>query len=76
VIVGPSMENFSAIMERLRTHQAVREVSGPAELAPALREVLADSLEAQKMGRRAQELIEESSGCTQRTVDALAPFLC
>lgn len=75
VIVGPSMENFSAIMERLRAHQAVRQLSGPDELACALREVFADELEAKKMGRRAQELIEESAGCAQRTVDALIPFL-
>lgn len=76
VIVGPFMDNFSAIMERLRAHQAVRQISTPGELASALREMLTEELEAQQMGRRAQELIEESAGCTQRTVDALAPFLC
>ena len=75
MIVGPSMENFAAMMERLRAHQAVRQLSGAEGLASALREVLTEGLEAQKMGRRAQELIEESTGCTQRTVDALLPLL-
>lgn len=75
VLVGPWMHNFAEITERLLTHQAVWQVHGGSELTTHLTRLLADGAAAAMMGRRAQELTEESLGCAQRTLDALAPFL-
>ena len=75
VIFGPSMHNFAEVTRRLLDHQAARQLGSAAELAAALQAFLADTFAANTMGRRAQELTEDSIGCTQRTLDALKPFL-
>ncbi len=75
VLVGPWMHNFSEITERLLTHQAAWQVHSGSELTTHLTRLLTDGAAAAMMGRRAQELTEESLGCAQRTLDALSPFL-
>ena len=75
IVFGPSMHNFSSIAEQLLAHQAARQLSGSADLTPALQELLSDSQAAQAMGRRAQALVERLGGTTQRILQALAPLL-
>ena len=75
VLVGPWMQNFAEITERLLTHQAAWQVHNGSELTTHLTRLLTDGAAAATMGRRAQALTEESLGCAQRTLDALAPFL-
>ena len=75
VIFGPSMHNFAEIARRLLDRHAARQLASGAELAPAIQALLTDVLAARTMGRRAQELIEHSVGCTQRTLDVLRPLL-
>lgn len=75
VMFGPSMENFQAITHQLLAHHAARQLTGGEEVTALLHELLANPMETQAMGRRAQELTERFQGATQRTLDALAPLL-
>ncbi|MBI4340899.1 MAG: 3-deoxy-D-manno-octulosonic acid transferase [Candidatus Omnitrophica bacterium] len=75
VVFGPSLHNFSAIAHQLLAHHAARQVAHAGELSGLLRELLADPASAAAMGQRAQELTERFQGATQRTVDAVAPWL-
>ncbi|MDP3703146.1 MAG: 3-deoxy-D-manno-octulosonic acid transferase [Candidatus Omnitrophota bacterium] len=75
VIFGPSMHNFADIAQQLLDRHAARQLRGGSELAPALHDMLKDRAAAEAMGRRAQDVVEASRGTTQRTLEALAPFL-
>jgi 3-deoxy-D-manno-octulosonic-acid transferase len=75
IVFGPSMHNFTDIASQLTSHQAARQLSGAAQLLPALRGLLQDPASAHAMGRRAQELTERSRGALQRTLEALRPLI-
>ena len=75
VMFGPSMNNFAEITRQLLAHRAAWQLQNGAELTGTLHQLLTDGFTAQTMGRRAQELAEDSVGCTQRTLDALTPLL-
>jgi 3-deoxy-D-manno-octulosonic-acid transferase len=75
VVFGPSMHNFSDIAQQLLDHRAARQLLSASELPAALHELLSDRPAADAMGRRAQDVVEQSRGTTQRTLEALAPLL-
>jgi len=75
VLFGPSMHNFAEIAQQLLAHQAARQLEAASELPTALQELLGNRPAAEAMGRRAQEVVEQSRGTTQRTLEALAPLL-
>ena len=75
VLFGPSMENFSEIVQQLLVHQAAHQLQSPQELPDRLAELLTNPTEAQISGAQAQALVERLSGVSRRTLDALAPFL-
>ena len=75
VVFGPSMHNFEAITHQLLAHHAARQAENAQDLGRLLEELVSNRSEADAMGRRAQALIEQFQGATQRTLDALAPFL-
>ncbi len=75
VIFGPHMHNFAEIAEQLVSHQAARQLARDIELPQAFAALLADPREAQAMGRRAQDVVEQCRGTTQRLLDVLTPFL-
>jgi len=75
VVFGPSMHNFAEIARQLLAHRAAVQVSREVDLAATLRELLMKPDEARAMGRRAAELTASYQGVTQRTVEALRPFL-
>ncbi|MGA2148961.1 MAG: tetraacyldisaccharide 4'-kinase [Bryobacteraceae bacterium] len=68
VIVGPHMENFTAIAEDFRQAGAVVEISGPTELAEAVSELLADAGRRGELGRRALATAEARRGATARAL--------
>jgi len=74
VAMGPSYENFRGIVETLREHGAIRIVQ-PAELKPALADLLAGNPETRAMGSRAHEVFEREAGATDRAVKALAELV-
>ncbi|MBI3321479.1 MAG: 3-deoxy-D-manno-octulosonic acid transferase [Candidatus Omnitrophica bacterium] len=75
VIFGPSMHNFSEIVQQLTAHQAARPVANDGDLTRVLQELLAKPAEATAMGRRALALTERARGATGRTFNALRPLL-
>ena len=75
VVFGPSMHNFAEIARQLLAHRAAIQVGHEAELAATLRELLMKPDEARAMGRRAADLTASYQGVTQRTGEALRPFL-
>jgi 3-deoxy-D-manno-octulosonic-acid transferase len=75
VLFGPSMHNFADIAQQLLACRAARQLLNASELPAALHELLSDRPAADAMGRRAQDVVEQSRGTTQRTLEALAPLL-
>jgi 3-deoxy-D-manno-octulosonic-acid transferase len=75
VAFGPHMHNFQAIAHELLGHHAAVLVAGPPELAGLLARLLDDPAAAAALGARGQEITERFQGATQRTIDALRPFL-
>jgi 3-deoxy-D-manno-octulosonic-acid transferase len=75
LLFGPSMHNFADIARQLLDRRAARQLRNGSELSAALRDLLGDRLAAEAMGRRAQDVVEQSRGTTQRTLEALAPLL-
>lgn len=70
IMMGPSYENFRAIVEKLREQEAIRIVQ-PADLKAELARILADATESRAMGTRAREVFENEAGATERAVQAL-----
>ncbi len=75
IIVGPHMHNFAEITPQLVSTQAARQLSAADELAPTLRELLADTDQARAMGEKAKAITERATGVTRRTLEALQPLL-
>ncbi|MGB9031437.1 MAG: 3-deoxy-D-manno-octulosonic acid transferase [Acidobacteriaceae bacterium] len=70
IMMGPSYENFRAIVEKLHEQEAIRIVQ-PADLKAELARILADATESRAMGTRAREVFENEAGATERAVQAL-----
>jgi 3-deoxy-D-manno-octulosonic-acid transferase len=71
VIVGPHMENFTAIAEDFRQAGAVVEIARPDELAGAVSELLGDPERRRELGRRALGAAEARRGATARALAAV-----
>jgi 3-deoxy-D-manno-octulosonic-acid transferase len=71
VIVGPFTGNFAEPMNAFRAAKAIEEIARPAQLAQVLDRLLTNSTEAEKMGRRAQDVVRQNQGATQRHVDLI-----
>jgi len=74
IVMGPHYANFRAIVEDLRTHNALR-VAAKEELAAALIDLLRDRSAAEAMGLRAKEVFDRQAGATDRCVGALRELL-
>ena len=74
IAMGPNYENFRAITDDLRAHQALRIVDRD-ELADALMELLRDKAAAQAMGARARQVFEQQAGATTRCVAVVRALL-
>jgi 3-deoxy-D-manno-octulosonic-acid transferase len=70
-IVGPHLWNFAEPAELLAAGQALRVVRDQPELTQALREILADPVQALAMGERAREIILRERGAGSRIVERL-----
>ncbi len=74
VVMGPSFENFRAVVEAMREADAVRIVS-PDRLAVSLIALLQDIEDARALGERGRTAFEAQAGATIRTVKALLELL-
>lgn len=74
IAMGPNYENFRAMVDDLRTHNAIQIVD-KAQLAAALIDLLHNRAAAEAMGARAREVFERQSGATARSVEAIRALL-
>jgi 3-deoxy-D-manno-octulosonic-acid transferase len=74
IVMGSHYVNFRAIVEELRSHQAIRTVR-KEELSTALIELLRDPPAAAGMGARAKQVFARQAGATERCVQALNELL-
>ncbi|MGI8744969.1 MAG: tetraacyldisaccharide 4'-kinase [Bryobacteraceae bacterium] len=66
IVVGPHMENFTAIAEEFRAADAWIQIRGQQELAPAVSKLLLDSTLRTVMGARAAGLARKHTGAASR----------
>ena len=72
VCFGPNTQNFRDIVGMLLARQAAVVVHSGEELTAFVRRCLEDPAWAAQLGRRAQALVLEQQGATQRTLDHLS----
>ena len=68
VVVGPYTENFRPVMADLVAADAIVQVGDEAELADAVRGLLADPEKARRLGERAAAAVERRRGVVPRCV--------
>jgi 3-deoxy-D-manno-octulosonic-acid transferase len=71
VIVGPFTGNFAEPMNAFRAARAIEEVAKPDQLVPVLERLLANPADSAETGRRAQDVVRQGQGATQRHVDLI-----
>ncbi len=69
VVFGPHTENFLALVEHLRAHEAAVRIKTAAELAPALKGLLLDPPWREALGAKAKEVIVPHQGAARRTAE-------
>ena len=75
VVVGPYTTNFAEAMSAFRGADAILEAADATTLEKHTRKLLADPESATAMGRRAQGVVRNQQGATQRHVEAVLRFL-
>jgi 3-deoxy-D-manno-octulosonic-acid transferase len=74
IVIGPHYANFAAIVDSLRSHDALR-IAAKEELGSTLIELLGDRPAAKAMGARAKEVFDSEAGATDRCVRALVDLI-
>lgn len=75
VVVGPFTGNFADAVARLREADAVREVQNGEELGRQIDLMLGNLDEARAMGHRAQRVVVQQQGATERHVRVILEHL-
>ena len=75
VLSGPHTFNFAETYKVLQRYEGFRLVSGPEELAAALKKLFENPQEAEEMKRRAAAAIGTLGGALDTTLEALKPYL-
>lgn len=75
IVAGPFMENFQAILKTFLDKDGVLQVRNAAELETTLRLLLADDSRRQELGRRAQLVVQENQGASNRAAAMIQPSL-
>jgi 3-deoxy-D-manno-octulosonic-acid transferase len=71
VLFGPNTWNFKDVVELLLGQEAAVVVHNPSELIEELRQLLADPERGRRRGKRAQALVVNQRGATERTLDLI-----
>ncbi len=74
IIVGPHMQNFRDVADRMLCDRAIVQVNNADELAGAFEQVLSDPHKAGKLGARAREAAEKRRGAADRAVAEAEPL--
>jgi 3-deoxy-D-manno-octulosonic-acid transferase len=75
VLTGPSYRNSEEIAQLLLARGAALEIDSAAELAAALRRLLADPVERRRIGGIGQEIIAANRGSVERLMILIEPWL-
>jgi 3-deoxy-D-manno-octulosonic-acid transferase len=75
VVFGPHVWNFRNDVARLLGSNAAIQVSDAATLEAAVRRLLGDIGERQRLGAAAREFVRRQQGATERTMDLLDRLL-
>jgi 3-deoxy-D-manno-octulosonic-acid transferase len=73
IVFGPHMENFRDITRLFLQEKAAIQIQNAAELAPAIRSLLANRDHSAELGRRARAIVEQNTGATDRVLEFLQP---
>lgn len=71
VITGPDMSNFASLMRGLEKAGGVRKVADMDELVVAVKEILTEPEEAERMTQAALSVLADHKGATERTAGIL-----
>ncbi len=74
-IVGPWTQNFADAMSHFRAVDAIRVVTGAAQLESAVGDALADPATAATLGRRARDTVRSQQGATARHAEMILSSL-
>ncbi len=75
ILSGPHTFNFAETYTALERYEGFRLVSGPEDLAAALKRLFDNPQEAEEMKRRAAAAIGTLGGALEKTLEALKPYL-
>lgn len=71
VVFGPHMQNFSALVDLVLSHEGACQIHDEADLAQKLQFLLSHRFEAEAMATRAIEALAPHRGATRRTWEAI-----
>ena len=75
IIIGPNMQNFSAIADAFIRQRGAVQVRDAAGLEAAVSDLLADEVLRAEIGRNALRVVQENRGAVSRTVDMIVKGL-
>jgi 3-deoxy-D-manno-octulosonic-acid transferase len=75
VLHGTHVDNFRDVYDALTAAKAVIAVHDSTTLADAVRRLMADPVERDRMAREARACVERFTGALERTVEALQPYI-
>lgn len=75
ILTGPHTHNFSAIIARFVTAQAIQVVANPTELKEALKTLLADTHARARLAANAAQLVEQSRGASSIILQKLSELI-
>jgi 3-deoxy-D-manno-octulosonic-acid transferase len=75
IVVGPHMENFTAVTKDFLSAGALLQVRDDTELRAAIRTLLSDPAKRASQGEKAQRLVREKAGVVRKTVDLISPLI-
>jgi 3-deoxy-D-manno-octulosonic-acid transferase len=71
LLMGPRMDNFRAVVDRLAREQAAVQVADARELEEHIGRLLADPAATRKLAKRAERVLRENDGASERAARAL-----
>ena len=75
IFVGPHMENFQNILEIFLEAQAIIQVHNEKELLQEMQSLLRNPSEIHTLGERAQTVVRQYQGATEKTFQIIAKIL-
>jgi 3-deoxy-D-manno-octulosonic-acid transferase len=75
ILFGPHMQNFREIAETFLSAGAALQVASGDELEQALRGLLADARQRERLGRAARAIVDVNHGAGERTLAAIAELM-